>query len=62
MSTTAAPPKAPAPKPDAPATGNVGDVRKSGWFVRITVIVVVILWIIPTLGVLISSFRQPDAR
>ena len=41
----------PAPAPDAKAT------KKGGWFVRITIIVVVLLWTIPTLGVLISSFR-----
>jgi alpha-glucoside transport system permease protein len=44
----------------APVSGNVGDVRKGGWFVRITVLIVVILWLIPTLGVLISSLRPPD--
>jgi alpha-glucoside transport system permease protein len=31
--------------------------RQGGWFVRITVIVIVVLWLIPTLGVLITSFR-----
>jgi alpha-glucoside transport system permease protein len=36
------------------------DERKSGWFVRITIAVVVVLWTIPTLGVLLSSFR-PEA-
>ena len=41
----------PAPAPDAKAT------KKGGWFVRITIVVVVLLWTIPTLGVLISSFR-----
>ena len=41
----------PAPAPDAKATG------KGGWFVRITIVAVVLLWTIPTLGVLISSFR-----
>ena len=41
----------PAPGPDAKAT------KKGGWFVRITIVVVVLLWTIPTLGVLISSFR-----
>src|SRR5262245_49248322 len=38
-------------------SSNVGDVRKGGWFIKITIIVIVILWSIPTLGVLITSFR-----
>jgi alpha-glucoside transport system permease protein len=37
-----------------------GDVRKGSWFVRITVLVVVALWLIPTLGVLVSSFRPEN--
>jgi alpha-glucoside transport system permease protein len=40
-----------------PVEGTVGAGRGGGWFVRITVLVVVVLWIIPTLGVLITSFR-----
>jgi alpha-glucoside transport system permease protein len=32
-------------------------VRKGGWFVRITILLIVVLWLIPTVGVLISSFR-----
>ncbi len=35
-------------------------VRKGSWFVRITILLIVILWLIPTMGVLISSFR-PEA-
>jgi len=41
----------PAPAPDAKAR------KKGGWFVRITIVAVVALWTLPTLGVLISSFR-----
>ncbi|HUR22958.1 MAG TPA: carbohydrate ABC transporter permease [Acidimicrobiales bacterium] len=47
----ALPSPTPAPAPDAKAT------KKGGWFVRVTIVVVVLLWTIPTLGVLISSFR-----
>jgi alpha-glucoside transport system permease protein len=36
---------------------TVGADRSAGWFVRISVLVVVLLWIIPTLGVLITSLR-----
>jgi alpha-glucoside transport system permease protein len=44
---------------EAPA-GKPTAVRSSGWFVRIAVTVVVIIWLIPTLGVLVTSFR-PEA-
>ena len=37
-----------------------GDIREGGWFVRLAVLAIVILWIIPTLGVLITSFRPED--
>jgi alpha-glucoside transport system permease protein len=43
-----------APRPEAP------ERRKGGWLVRIVVVVVVLLWTIPTLGVLISSFRPEE--
>jgi alpha-glucoside transport system permease protein len=36
---------------------SVSESKGGSWFVRIAVFVVVILWIIPTLGVLITSFR-----
>ena len=42
-----------------PATGRAPKGR-GGWFVRITIILVVALWLIPTLGVLVTSFR-PEA-
>jgi alpha-glucoside transport system permease protein len=47
--------------PDAPIAtdGGVGG-SKGGWFVRITIIVVIALWLVPTLGVLITSFRNQE--
>jgi alpha-glucoside transport system permease protein len=53
-----APPKAPSRAPPAEELERAGN---GGWFVRITIIVIVILWTIPTLGVLITSFRPEDA-
>jgi alpha-glucoside transport system permease protein len=53
-----APPKA---EPRVPEGGQLEAAGRGGWFVRITIIVVVILWTIPTLGVLITSFRPEDA-
>ena len=37
-----------------------GEVRTGGWFTRIAVLAIVVLWLIPTAGVLITSFR-PEA-
>jgi alpha-glucoside transport system permease protein len=34
--------------------------RQGGWFVRITVVAIVVLWLIPTVGVLITSFRPEN--
>lgn len=31
------------------------------WPVKLVILIIIIIWIIPTLGVLISSFRPPDA-
>lgn len=54
---------APAPAIPLPTveTRAPGEVRKGGWFVRITILAIVVLWSIPTLGVLITSFRVEDA-
>jgi alpha-glucoside transport system permease protein len=53
-----APPKA---EPRVREGAELEAAGRGGWFVRITIIVVVILWTIPTLGVLITSFRPEDA-
>ena len=49
-----------APVATGPEVHGVSETRPAGWFVRITVIAIVILWLIPTLGVLITSFRSGD--
>jgi alpha-glucoside transport system permease protein len=54
MSTMPIPPQS-VPSP-APKAGSLG-AKKTSWFVRITITVVVLLWLIPAAGVLISSFR-----
>jgi alpha-glucoside transport system permease protein len=51
----------PAPQVAAPApSGESLGVRRGGWAVRISILVVVLVWLIPTAGVLITSFR-PEA-
>ena len=60
MTLTAAPPiEEQEPTSRRRADETVG-VKKGGWFVRITIIVVVLVWLIPAAGVLITSFR-PEA-
>jgi alpha-glucoside transport system permease protein len=55
MSTTV-----PQPLPVGAQKGEGLDVRGGGWLVRTCVLVIVLLWVIPTAGVLITSFR-PEA-
>lgn len=59
--TTAAPVEtveaAPAGEREAPPRAAEEDVRQGGWFVRIIILIIVVLWLIPTVGVLVSSFR-----
>lgn len=59
MSITA--PVPPIATPEGKRSSAVGDVRKGGWFVRITILIIVLVWLIPTAGVLITSFRPGEA-
>jgi alpha-glucoside transport system permease protein len=43
-----------------PPPGATEEVSGGGWFVRITVLVIVVLWLVPTLGVLVTSFRPEE--
>jgi alpha-glucoside transport system permease protein len=56
---------APLPPPDTIAAPHGDDeglgARRGGWFARITILVVVVIWLIPAVGVLVTSFR-PEAR
>jgi alpha-glucoside transport system permease protein len=54
---------APVPSPALPASARRPEEterRKGSWPVRIAIGVIVILWLIPTLGVLITSFRTEE--
>ena len=34
---------------------------RAGWFVKITMGILCLIWLIPTIGLLVTSFRQPEA-
>jgi alpha-glucoside transport system permease protein len=57
--TTPVPPPDFTPTPPVSARRGRGtlDTRHAGWFTRITIAVVVVIWLIPTLGVLVTSLR-----
>jgi alpha-glucoside transport system permease protein len=44
-----------------PPSGEAADVRRGGWSVRLIVLGIVLLWLIPTVGVLVTSFRPETA-
>jgi alpha-glucoside transport system permease protein len=51
----------PAPRAVArPEEEPPGKSRRGSWLVRITIVAIVLLWLIPTLGVLITSFRPEE--
>jgi alpha-glucoside transport system permease protein len=47
----------PVPAMPPSTKGETLGVKKGGWFVRISIIVIVLLWLIPSVGLLITSFR-----
>lgn len=58
MSLTAPLPQEVVAAPPRSKKSKTVGVRHGGWFVRIAIIVVVVIWLIPAAGVLITSFRS----
>ena len=47
-------------KKKARRESETAGVRTGGWFVRIAVLVVVLIWLVPAVGVLVTSFRPEE--
>lgn len=62
MTSTVTPTQIEKPKPAKHSGRQLasGDLNKPGWFVKGTVLFLCFLWIVPTVGVIITSFRQLD--
>ena len=50
----------PTPKTRRRVSSREGQPQKAGWFARIVVFVLCFLWIVPVIGLLITSFRPRD--
>jgi alpha-glucoside transport system permease protein len=48
-------------EPVEPTPDGDHDGHRGGWSVRIIVLLIVLLWLIPTVGVLVTSFRTAEA-
>jgi len=65
MTSTVTP--APVPVPERgvrrvfPRRGAVTPTRRAGWFVRGTLLVICFLWLVPSVGLFVTSFRTPEA-
>ncbi len=60
VETTPAKESAPAaPKKRKRSKLNAGENRTSGWFTRIVLLLVVVIWMVPTIGLIVTSLRSP---